>query len=69
MKVVALICLPMNGVRPAKTWLAVNNKSLQEFTGDRRSLQELAGDRRSLQEIAGVCRRLQEITRVLINLI
>jgi hypothetical protein len=27
MKVVALICLPMNGVRPAKTWLAVDNRS------------------------------------------
>jgi hypothetical protein len=57
MKVVALICLPMNGVRFAKTWLAVDN----------RSLQEIAGVRRSWQEIAGVCRRLQEIVEVLIN--
>jgi hypothetical protein len=27
---VALICLPMNGVRPAKTWLAVDTLSISQ---------------------------------------
>jgi hypothetical protein len=31
MKVVALICLPMNGVRPAKTWLAVDKFAVADI--------------------------------------